>query len=157
MQPVPGQPAQLPAVSLRLGAGYQFAVDFGLPGVSQLGTDATPPLGQGAGPDSEMLLMGAVANCLCGSLAFALRKFKNEEFGLEAKATCSLARNDAGKLRMDGIHVEVQIDAVASSLRLLERALAQFEDFCVVTQSVRAAIPVTVLVRDRQGTKLWPH
>lgn len=150
-------PASLPAISLRMTEGYRFALDFGLANVPLVGTDASPPLGQGAGPDSEMLLMAAVSNCLCGSLAFALRKFRNDGFGLEATATGTLARNETGKLRVQGIQVEIRIDAIASGLRLLDRALAQFEDFCVVTQSVRTAIPVAVQVRDRQGAILWPQ
>jgi hypothetical protein len=32
--------------------------------------------------------------------------------------------------------------------------LAQFEDFCIVTQSVRAGIQVDVTVIDREGTVL---
>ena len=37
---------------------------------------------------------------------------------------------------------------------MLDRALAQFEEFCIVTQSVRSAIPVTVRVVDRAGAVL---
>jgi hypothetical protein len=37
---------------------------------------------------------------------------------------------------------------------MAERILEQFEDFCVVTQSVRAAIPVTVQVLDRDSIVL---
>ena len=33
----------------------------------------------------------------------------------------------------------------------LERVLAQFEDFCIVTQSVRGGIPVEVSVKDSEG------
>ena len=39
----------------------------------------------------------------------------------------------------------------ATELKLLERALAQFEDFCVVTQSVHVAFPVHVRVLDNEG------
>ena len=35
--------------------------------------------------------------------------------------------------------------------RGLERGLEQFEDFCVVTQSIRAGIPVNVSVVDAEG------
>ena len=38
----------------------------------------------------------------------------------------------------------------------MERAFAQFEDFCVVTQTVRAAFPVDVRVLDSQGPVLKP-
>jgi hypothetical protein len=37
---------------------------------------------------------------------------------------------------------------------MLDRILAQFEDFCVVTQSVRTAIPVDVRVLDNAQTVL---
>ena len=39
-------------------------------------------------------------------------------------------------------------------MRPLDRALAQFEDFRTLTQSVRAAIPVGVRVLDRDGVVL---
>ena len=44
----------------------------------------------------------------------------------------------------------------AAQLRQLERLLAQFEEFCVVTQSVRAAFPVGVEVFDATGERLHP-
>ena len=50
------QLAPLHRVLLMLRDSYEFAVDFGLPGVPPLGTDASPPLGKNGGPDSEMLL-----------------------------------------------------------------------------------------------------
>jgi hypothetical protein len=53
---------------------------------------------------------------------------------------------------MGRIEVEIRLGAAAADLRQLDRALAQFEDFCVVTQSVRAAIPVGVKVFDSDGT-----
>jgi hypothetical protein len=40
--------------------------------------------------------------------------------------------------------------------RHLDRVLAQFEDFCVVTQSVRSGFPVSVTVRDGDGKVLKP-
>jgi hypothetical protein len=36
----------------------------------------------------------------------------------------------------------------------LDRALAQFEDFCTVSESVQAGIPVTVSIADGAGTEL---
>jgi organic hydroperoxide reductase OsmC/OhrA len=141
-------------VTLSLQTDYRFDVDFGLPGVGHLATDATPPLGQGSGPDSERLLMAAVGNCLSASLAFALRKFKNEGVPIRTTVDATLGRNEHGRLRVHGMAVDIQLGVPASSLRLVERALAQYEDFCVVTQSVRAAIPVRARVLDRDGTLL---
>jgi hypothetical protein len=42
----------------------------------------------------------------------------------------------------------------ASALEHLDRALAQFEAFCTVTQSVRQAVPVRVTVIDADGKAL---
>ena len=40
------------------------------------------------------------------------------------------------------------------SLGHLDRALAQFEEFCTVSQSVRAGIPFTVTVKGPDGRVL---
>lgn len=144
----------LGTVTLSLVSDYQFNVDFGLADVPALTTDATPPLGRGLGPDSEKLLMAAVGNCLSASLAFSLRKFKNEAVSMRTTIDGQLARNEQGRLRMHSISVVIHLGAPVASLRLAERALAQYEDFCVVTQSVRAAIPVKVNVFDSEGALL---
>ena len=141
-------------IHLVLEQAYQFNVEFGLVDVPALVTDATPPLGQARGPDSEMLLVASVANCLCASLAFALRKFKNDSVSMSATASAQLTRNEQGRQRVQSIQVDIRLEAPASALRLWERALAQYEDFCVVTQSVRAAIPISVRVRDREDVLL---
>lgn len=141
-------------VELVLQADYRFAVDFGQPDVPVLVTDASPPLGTGAGPDSEKLLVAAVANCLSSSLLFSLRKFKNHSILMRTTADARLLRNAQGRLRMDRIEVDIHLGAPAVTIRFLDRALAQFEDFCVVTQSVRAAIPARVRVFDSSGRLL---
>jgi organic hydroperoxide reductase OsmC/OhrA len=143
----------LPTVALERRSGLQYKVDFA-PGMAALYTDATPPLGQAKGPDSEMLLMAAVGNCLAASLAFSLDKYKNESVNIKAVVGGAISQNDQGRLRMHSITVDIGLGAAASSLRFLQRALEQYEDFCVVTQSVRAAIPVTVRVFDSDGVLL---
>jgi organic hydroperoxide reductase OsmC/OhrA len=147
---------QLQPIRLELETGYRFNIDFGLNGVPVLATDATPPLGQGAGPDAEKLLMAAVGNCLSASLAFSLRKFKNEVVKMQTTVEGRLMRNEQGRLRMHSISATIRLGVPAASLHLAERAVAQYEDFCVVTQSVRAAIPVSVQVFDSEGALLSP-
>ena len=135
-------------------ADYRFEVHFDNPAVPLLTTDEAPPLGGDAGPNPARLLTAAVANCLSASLLFALRKFNNNPGALRASATTSLVRNEHNRLRVGRIQVDIHLDSAATELKLLARALAQFEDFCVVTQSVRAAFPVDVRVLDNQGTVL---
>jgi len=144
------------AVELELRDAYRFAVQFGPHGAGALLTDLSPPLGTGAGPDSEQLLVAAVANCLSSSLLFSLRKFRNEAVPIRTAAAATLSRNAAGRLRVSGIEVDIRLGVPASAIRQLDRALAQYEDFCVVTQSVRAAIPVDVRVHDGGGALLTP-
>jgi len=57
-------------------------------------------------------------------------------------------------LRVGNIQVEIRLEFPAGEVKQLDRALAQFEDFCVVTQSVRASIPVAVRVVDSEGALL---
>ena len=137
-------------------ADYRFEVHFDNPAVPLLTTDEAPPLGGDAGPNPARLLTAAVANCLSASLLFALRKFKNDPGALRASATTSLVRSEQNRLRVGRIQVDIHLGVAAAELKLLERALAQFEDFCVVTQSVRAAFPVDVRVLDSAGTVLTP-
>lgn len=141
-------------VHLEFIENYRFELDFGHGAEHRLRTDAAPPLGQGAGPDSEQLLVAAVANCLAGSLAFALRKYRNDDVRLQASADAVLAPNERGRQRVQRIDVVLRLGRPARDVRLIERALAQYEDYCVVTQSVRAAIPVTARVFDAEGVLL---
>ena len=57
-------------------------------------------------------------------------------------------------MRIGSIAVDLRLGVAASTISSLDRILAQFEDFCVVTQSVRSAIPVAVRVMDVDGTLL---
>jgi organic hydroperoxide reductase OsmC/OhrA len=141
-------------LELRQQADFRFAVEFDAGALPTLLTDEPPPLGGGAGPNPARLLGAAVANCLAASLLFALRKFRNSAEPLRAVASVAVARNPQGRLRHGRIGVELHLAAAARDLRAIDRVLAQFEDFCIVTQSVRAGIQVDVTVIDREGTVL---
>lgn len=130
---------------------YRFEVHFDHAALPVLVTDEPPPLGGDAGPNPTRLLTAAVANCLSASLLFAMHKFKNEPGPLRTEALARLVRNPAGRWRVGGIEVTIHLGAPQHTLKLAGRVLAQFEEFCVVTQSVRAAIPVEVRVLDADG------
>ena len=117
-------------------------------------TDEPPPLGHDAGPNPSRLLAASVANCLSASLLFALRKFKNNPAPITTVVTAHMERNEAKRLRVGSVDVMIQVDSPAESLEHLDRVLDQFEDFCVVTQSVRSGFPVNVSVRDGSGKVL---
>ncbi len=132
---------------------YQFDNQFGA-GVPDLLADEPAPLGQGAGPSPAQLLCAAVGNCLAASLLFALRKLKQpaEPIGCEVEA--EIGRNADKRLRVLGMTARLTLGVPAEAIEHLERVMASFEDYCTVTGSVRAAIPVTVLVFDAHGAQL---
>ena len=135
-------------------ADYRFEARFDDPAIPVLLTDEVPPLGANAGPSPVRLLTVAVANCLSASLLFAMRKFKNDPGALRAVATAQMVRNAQNRLRVGRIAVDLHLGVNASAITMLDRILAQFEEFCVVTQSVRLAIPVDVRVLDNTETVL---
>lgn len=141
-------------ITLEQVADYEFRVRFDDTAIPDLITDETSPLGGDAGPNPSRLLATAVANCLAASLLFALRKYKNAPGTMSAKSKLTLARNEHGRLRITHIGVDLQLADKAEVLEHLDRVLAQFEDFCIVTQSVRQGIKVDVSVRDGEGKPL---
>ena len=142
-----------PRVVLRQQQDYRFEIDFG-PGVPALIGDEKPPLGTGSGPTPVQLLAAAVGNCLSDSLLFALRKFKQAPEPLRCEVQAEVGRNAENRLRILGLHATITLGVAAGSLEHLDRALAQFEEFCTVTQSVRQAVPVRVTVLDAEGLTL---
>lgn len=133
---------------------FRFAAHYDNPAIPVLITDEPSPLGSDQGPSPEQMLGTAVANCLAASLLFAMKKFKNDPSPLRAVATVSNTRNAQNRVRIGGIAVDLHLGIASGTLVSVERILAQFEEFCVVTQSVRAAIPVTVRVMEPDGTIL---
>ena len=132
---------------------YRFLVDFG-PGIDQAVADELAPIGDGAGPSPQHLLAAAIANCLSASFVFALAKFKEDPGELTTTAVCETGRNDRNRVRVTGITVNMTLGAAPESLDHLDRALAQFEDFCTVSQSVRAGIPFSLTVKGPDGRLL---
>ena len=132
---------------------YQFQVDFGA-GIAPLLADEPPPLGSGAGPSPEQFLAAAVGNCLAASLLFSLRKYKQQPEPITAEVSAQTGRNAENRLRIQSMQVVLTLGQPAAALQHLDRALAQFEDFCTVTQSVRGGIEVNVQVVDAAGARV---
>ena len=140
-------------VSLEQERDYRFAIHFP-DDVPTIHGDEHPPLGQGTGPTPMQLLAAAVGNCLSDSLLFALRKFKQSPDPIRTQVAATVDRNAENRLRVTNIAVKLTLGVPASTLDHLDRALAQFEEFCTVTQSVRQGIPVTIEVYDGAGERL---
>lgn len=140
-------------VTLEQQRDFQFAIRFD-GGTAPLLADESPPLGRGAGPTPVQLLAAAAANCLADSLLFALRKFRQAPEPIRAEAEATVGRNAEGRLRVQRIAVRLTLGVAASQLEHLDRALAQFEGFCTVAESIRQGVPVDVEVHDAAGARL---
>lgn len=138
-------------VSLELIDNYRFQVDFG--DFGQLLTDEPAPLGDGQGPNPGRLLATSVANCLAASLLFAVRKYKEEPGQVRAEVEATMERVE-GRQRITHMKVRLALGNSAANIPHIERVLSQFEDFCVVTQSVRRGVEVSVEVVDSEGAVL---
>ncbi len=145
--------APVVTADLRQEEDYRFAIQFA-DGVPVLYGDEPPPLGKHSGPSPSELLAAAVGNCLSDSLLFALRKFKQKPEPIRTTVAANIDRNADNRLRVQKIEVRLTLGVPRGRLEHLDRALAQFEDFCTVSQSVRQGIPVTVEVYDSAGERL---
>ena len=104
------------------------------------------------GPNPSRLLALGVLGCLSASFIFCLKKrnFKVDDFIAEAEAV--IARNEKGFLRIKKIDVNIQPkikdpDTLKRAKQCLKSAtdgVSFFEQYCIVTQSVRSGIEVNV-------------
>jgi uncharacterized OsmC-like protein len=143
--------------SLRLERiqNYEFKVHFDWDHLQPLVVDEGEPLGQRKGPNPSRLLAVAVGDCLSASLLFCLQKAKLEVKNIKTKVNGELTRNDKGRLRIGTIGVAIMVELADGQYDRINRCLDLFEDYCVVTASVRKGIPVTAVVMDPKGNELY--
>jgi uncharacterized OsmC-like protein len=134
------------SLELSLQDGSAFTVDFGQEGVPDLTLDEPPPVGAGRGPNPARLLGAAVGTCLGASLLFCLRKAHVQVNALRATVEGRLVRNPQGRLRVGEIRVRLAPDVAPEDRDRMARCLELFEDYCIVTESVRQGISVDVEV-----------
>ena len=130
---------------------YRFLVDFGQEGMEALVVDEPAPLGAGAGPNASRLLAAAVGHCLSASALYCLSRAHIPVQGVHTAVRGRLERNEHGRLRIGGLEVQLSLGVAESDRARMDRCLNLFEDFCVVTASVRSGIDVQVAV-DADGS-----
>jgi uncharacterized OsmC-like protein len=134
------------SVEVKQVEDFKFTVDFGLEGADDLLLDEPIPLGESAGPNASRVLAAAIGNCLCASLLFCLRRARAEVSGIGAKVSGSWVRNEEGRWRIREMDVEITPSVAEEHARQLDRCAEIFEQFCVVSQSVRDGIEINVRV-----------
>jgi uncharacterized OsmC-like protein len=133
---------------------YAFRVKFDLKKAEDIIMDEPPPLGERNGPNASRLLAAAAANCLSASLMFCMAKEDVPSNEVTTEVTCTMVRNDKKRLRVGRLDVKITAGDELLSSKKSDRCLALFEDFCVVTASIRDGIPVGVEVVNQAGELL---
>ena len=131
---------------VRREKGYKSSVTFDeLRGV-ELHMDEPKPVGTSEGPSAAMMLSSAIGHCLTSSLMFCMEKSRGNVKDIGADVETSLTRNDKGRWRIAGIKVNMKVDVNDIDKEKLERCKSIFEDFCIVTASVREGVKIDVEV-----------
>lgn len=134
------------SININRVEGYQFRIDFGDDGPPPLILDEPPPLGQDAGPNPSKTLAAALGSCLAMSLLFCLGKSRIELKDLSAEVKVQSVRNERKRLRLGRIDVLLKPEFAEGDKDRADRCRQLFEDFCVVTQSLRDGVDVDVKV-----------
>jgi uncharacterized OsmC-like protein len=127
--------------------GFEFRVKFDQAHIQDLLIDEAAPLGNGSGPDPGRLLAAAVGGCLSASFLFCAQKLRLGMDGLHTNVKVTHTRNEKGRLRIGKIDVELDPRIPEPDDQKLQRCIGLYEDFCVVTQSVRSGLDVSVKVK----------
>jgi uncharacterized OsmC-like protein len=104
------------------------------------------------GPNPSRMLALGVLGCLSASFIFCLkkRKFNVDDFKSEAEITIN--RNEKGFWRVKKIDVNIEpiikdpetLKRAKQCLKSTKEGVSFFEQYCIVTQSVRAGVEVNV-------------
>jgi len=129
---------------LRRREGYKFEITFDEWDKGKIPMDEPAPLGESSAPNAGMMLSSAVGHCLSASLLFCMGKSRAEVQDIETDVETTLTRNERGRWRIEGIKVTIKPSIGDSDQEKLDRCLGLFEDFCIVTESVRHGIKVDV-------------
>ena len=132
--------------TLELLKDFEFKVKFDLENVSDLLMDEPIPLGKGLGPNASRILSAAVGNCTSASLLLCLTKARVKVEGLKTIVATTLGRNEEGYWRVKGIRIKIFPTIEEKFNDQMKRCIELFERYCIVTQSVRKGIKVTVEV-----------
>jgi uncharacterized OsmC-like protein len=135
--------------------GYAINVAFDWQRAADLLMDEPPPLGETNGPNASRLLAAAVGNCLSASLLYCIGKEEPPDQSLRTEVTCVMVRNEKKRLRIGRMEVRMILAPILIESKRFERCKTLFEDFCVVSASVRQGIPMVVSVLDEAGQLLY--
>jgi uncharacterized OsmC-like protein len=133
-------------LTLTRGEGFQFVTEFDGEKMAKLLLDEPAPLGEDEGPNAARVLGAAVGNCLSASLLFCLKRARVDVAGMRTEVRGHITRNEQGRFRIAGISARIVTEIPPEDQERVDRCLGVFEDFCIVSGSVRQGIEIDVEV-----------
>ncbi len=143
------------SLTLNRKQDFVFEVAFDQEHFDHIYLDEPEPLGSNSAPNASRILGAAVGNCLSASLLFCLQKSRVAVKSLRTEVQGTLARNERNRLRIGRLDVTITLEMDAEEPKRAERCLSLFQDYCVVSASVKKGIPVSVRVVDSSGHELF--
>ena len=133
-------------LTLRRLENFKFDAEFDGEKMANLMFDEPSPLGEDEGPNAARVLGAAVGNCLSASLLFCLQKARVTVEDMRTDVHGIITRNENKRLRVTGLEVRISATIPPEDQARVPRCLKVFEDFCVVSGSVRQGIDIDVEV-----------
>lgn len=123
-----------------------FKADLGQINIKELFIDDTHHKEEEMlGPGPAHLLGMAILGCMSASFVFCLQKKNFTLDDLKASAVLVVRKNEKGLWRVKEINVEFDISTLDPQIqKRVEQCKKMFEQYCTITQSVIAGIPVNV-------------
>jgi uncharacterized OsmC-like protein len=125
--------------------GYEFETCFDKEHYAPLKMDEPAPLGRDTAPNPARILAAAIGNCLSASLVFCAKRAGLSLEKVNAEVDVEVVRNENKRLRIGKIDVRLRPNA-PDDHPAMAGCIQAFEDFCIVTESVRSGIEVNVKV-----------
>ncbi len=134
-------------LTMELTGAYEFRVRVDGENAHEFVSGEGPPLGAPGTTSAGEMLGASVATCLASSFLFCAQKAHVRIEKLGADVHVAMARNAQGRVRIRSVSVALDANAPAEQHERIARCREIFEEYCVVTESVRAGIPVDVALR----------
>ena len=134
------------SISIDQVQDYEFRVRFDKEQYPNLLTDEPAPLGHDTAPNPSRILAAAIGNCLSASLLFCARKNRVRIDRMHTDVKVQIIRNQNKRLRVGRVEVVLDPRLEEAERQKATVCLPLFEDFCTVTQSLRAGMDVRVTV-----------
>lgn len=113
--------------------------------------EAPMPVGPEHGLEAVTMFTLSSAYCMASSLNYYLAKMRVLPRHLAARGHVEMRLTEEMFRRIDRLHIDIRISVEEGEMKRLLRALEQFTDLCIITESVKGSFPISVKVHHPWG------